>query len=58
MRTNSDENNKDEYVVEKIISKRFNPRKKTFEYLIKWENFDKYVTAFICYCYITQNLYR
>lgn len=31
---------KEEYVVEKIVSKRYNPRKKTFEYLIKWENFD------------------
>lgn len=27
-------------MVEKIVSKRYNPRKKTFEYLIKWENFD------------------
>lgn len=32
----------DEYAVDKIISKRYNPRKKTFEYLVKWENFDKY----------------
>ncbi|XP_019763938.2 uncharacterized protein LOC109540159 isoform X1 [Dendroctonus ponderosae] len=30
---------KDEFVVEKIIAKRFNPRKKTWEYNIKWENF-------------------
>lgn len=31
---------KQEYVVEKIVGKRFNPRKKTYEYQIKWENFD------------------
>ncbi|XP_017780656.1 PREDICTED: uncharacterized protein LOC108565618 isoform X2 [Nicrophorus vespilloides] len=31
---------KTEYPVEKIVSKRYNPRKRTFEYLIKWENFD------------------
>ncbi|GJQ87785.1 putative chromatin organization modifier domain protein [Trypoxylus dichotomus] len=30
---------KGEYVVEKIVSKRYNPGKKTHEYLIKWENF-------------------
>ncbi|KAL1505986.1 hypothetical protein ABEB36_005427 [Hypothenemus hampei] len=30
---------KDEFVVEKIMAKRFNPRKKTWEYNIKWENF-------------------
>ncbi|KAK9694226.1 Chromo (CHRromatin Organization MOdifier) domain [Popillia japonica] len=28
-----------EYAVEKIVSKRYNPGKKTHEYLIKWENF-------------------
>lgn len=30
---------KQEYVVEKIVAKRFNPRRKTWEYNIKWENF-------------------
>ncbi|XP_066146857.1 microtubule-associated protein futsch isoform X1 [Euwallacea fornicatus] len=30
---------KNEFVVEKIMAKRFNPRKKTWEYNIKWENF-------------------
>ncbi|XP_050303182.1 uncharacterized protein LOC126740993 isoform X2 [Anthonomus grandis grandis] len=30
---------KDEFVVEKIMAKRFNPRKKTWEYNIKWEHF-------------------
>lgn len=30
---------KGEYAVEKIVSKRYNPGKKTHEYLIKWENF-------------------
>lgn len=39
MRTNSTKDGKEEYVVEKIMSKRYNPRRKTFEYLIKWENF-------------------
>ncbi|CAH0554500.1 unnamed protein product [Brassicogethes aeneus] len=29
-----------ECVVEKIVYKRFNPRRKTFEYQIKWEGFD------------------
>lgn len=28
-----------EGVVERILAKRFNPRKKTYEYLIKWEGF-------------------
>lgn len=40
MRTDRNVDKKEEYVVEKIVSKRYNPRKKTFEYLIKWENFD------------------
>ncbi|CAG9773071.1 unnamed protein product [Ceutorhynchus assimilis] len=30
---------KEEFVVEKIMAKRFNPRRKTWEYNIKWENF-------------------
>ncbi|XP_060529547.1 uncharacterized protein LOC132703984 isoform X2 [Cylas formicarius] len=30
---------KQEYAVEKILAKRFNPRRKTWEYQIKWENF-------------------
>lgn len=29
-----------ELLVEKFTSKRYNPRKKTFEYLVKWENLD------------------
>ncbi|XP_026734214.1 uncharacterized protein LOC113498436 isoform X4 [Trichoplusia ni] len=28
-----------EYVVEKILAKRFNPRKKQYEYLLKWEGY-------------------
>ncbi|XP_076265666.1 chromodomain-containing protein chromator isoform X2 [Rhynchophorus ferrugineus] len=30
---------KQEFPVEKIVAKRFNPRKKTWEYNIKWESF-------------------
>lgn len=30
---------KSEYAVEKIVAKRFNPKKKTLEYQIKWEHF-------------------
>ncbi|CAG9834140.1 unnamed protein product [Diabrotica balteata] len=30
---------KSEYAVEKIAAKRFNPKKKTWEYQIKWEHF-------------------
>lgn len=33
------DNEKDEQKVEKILAKRFNPRRKVQEYLIKWENF-------------------
>nr|CAD7455625.1 unnamed protein product [Timema tahoe] len=29
----------EEYVVEKILAKRFNPKKKCFEYLLKWEGY-------------------
>ncbi|XP_047113451.1 uncharacterized protein LOC124789961 isoform X1 [Schistocerca piceifrons] len=29
----------DEYVVEKILAKRFNPRRKYYEYLLKWEGY-------------------
>nr|CAH7758281.1 unnamed protein product [Callosobruchus chinensis] len=28
-----------EYAVEKIIAKRFNPKRRTWEYQVKWENF-------------------
>ncbi|CAH2980927.1 unnamed protein product [Chilo suppressalis] len=28
-----------EYVVEKILAKRFNPRRKLYEYLLKWEGY-------------------
>lgn len=28
-----------EYVVEKILAKRYNPRKKAHEYLLKWDGF-------------------
>lgn len=29
------------------MAKRFNPRKKTWEYNIKWENFGQYVLTFL-----------
>ncbi|XP_012251503.2 serine-rich adhesin for platelets isoform X2 [Athalia rosae] len=29
----------EEYVVERILAKRFNPKKKCYEYLLKWEGF-------------------
>lgn len=35
---NTDETQTQEATVEKILAKRFNPRKKQHEYLIKWEN--------------------
>lgn len=37
-RTSAD-NTLDEETVEKILAKRFNPRKKQYEYLVKWENY-------------------
>lgn len=33
------ESSDEEYVVERIVAKRFNPKKKSFEYLLKWEGF-------------------
>lgn len=32
-----------EYVVEKILAKRFNPRRKHYEYLLKWEGYPQLV---------------
>ena len=29
----------DEYVVERIVSRRYNLRKKAYEYLLKWEGY-------------------
>jgi hypothetical protein len=34
---------KEEYIVEKIVGKRFNPRKRLWEYEVKWENYSEYV---------------
>lgn len=34
-----DGSSEDEYVVEKILAKRFNPRRKYYEYLLKWEGY-------------------
>lgn len=36
---NSDGNETEEQIVEKILAKRFNPRRREHEYLIKWEHF-------------------
>lgn len=33
----------EEYIVEKILAKRFNPKKKCSEYLIKWEGYLQWV---------------
>lgn len=38
-RTDPNNNTVKEEVVEKIVAKRFNPRKKCYEYLVKWECF-------------------
>lgn len=35
----SENNETEEQTVEKILAKRFNPRRKEHEYLVKWENF-------------------
>jgi len=31
----------EEYIVEKILAKRFNPKKRCSEYLIKWEGYSQ-----------------
>lgn len=36
---NSETNETEEQNIEKILAKRFNPRKREHEYLVKWENF-------------------
>ncbi|XP_075977452.1 chromodomain-containing protein chromator isoform X3 [Anticarsia gemmatalis] len=38
-RTERGEAEAGEYVVEKILAKRFNPRRKQYEYLLKWEGY-------------------
>lgn len=38
-RTDPSNNTVKEEIVEKIVAKRFNPRKKCYEYLVKWECF-------------------
>ncbi|KAK7864558.1 hypothetical protein R5R35_007328 [Gryllus longicercus] len=38
-RSLNDGSSEDEYVVEKILAKRFNPKKKYYEYLLKWEGY-------------------
>lgn len=39
LRTMSNGNDTEEHAIEKILAKRFNPRLKEHEYLIKWERF-------------------
>lgn len=34
-----EDSSEDEYVVEKILAKRFNPKRKYYEYLLKWEGY-------------------
>ena len=36
---NGEESSEDEFVVEKILAKRFNPKRKYYEYLLKWEGY-------------------
>lgn len=36
-----------EYVVEKILAKRFNPRRKHYEYLLKWEGYPQWVSPYL-----------
>lgn len=36
---NNAESSGEEYAVEKILAKRFNPKKKVYEYLLKWEGY-------------------
>lgn len=38
-REGADPSEAGEYVVEKILAKRFNPRRKQYEYLLKWEGY-------------------
>lgn len=33
----------EEYVVERIVSRRYNIRKKAYEYFLKWEGYSEYV---------------
>lgn len=40
---NIEESSGEEYAVEKILAKRFNPKKKVYEYLLKWENYAQWV---------------
>lgn len=36
-----------EFVVEKILAKRFNPRRKQYEYLLKWEGYPQLVQPYV-----------
>jgi hypothetical protein len=38
-KSNKENDSEDEYVVEKILAKRFNPKRKYYEYLVKWEGY-------------------
>lgn len=41
MRTPSKATEKSEFAVERIVAKRFNAKKKFWEYQIKWEHFPR-----------------
>jgi hypothetical protein len=38
-RSDKNKDSEDEFVVEKILAKRFNPKRKYYEYLLKWEGY-------------------
>uniref|UniRef100_A0A1B6CNB6 Chromo domain-containing protein n=1 Tax=Clastoptera arizonana TaxID=38151 RepID=A0A1B6CNB6_9HEMI len=38
-KSNDDSQDEEEFVVEKIVSRRYNSKKKQFEYLLKWEGY-------------------
>lgn len=38
-KSDAGKDSEDEFVVEKILAKRFNPKRKYYEYLVKWEGY-------------------
>jgi hypothetical protein len=38
-KSDKNKDSEDEFVVEKILAKRFNPKRKYYEYLLKWEGY-------------------
>lgn len=39
LKSNEKDKKRDEFSVEKILAKRYNPKRKTWEYEVKWENY-------------------